>query len=80
VIELLYQYYTTNSIPDIVRSINNKSQFMKEENVEEIKDGSEQVDGGEAEDYVHLEPMVHYLTQDFEIMAAPLHVVKRMNT
>jgi len=29
--ELLYQYFTTNQVPDIVRSINNKSQFKKEE-------------------------------------------------
>tara|TARA_B110000285_G_C14629300_1_gene382637 strand:- start:8 stop:202 length:195 start_codon:yes stop_codon:yes gene_type:complete len=30
------------------------------------------------EDNVHLEPLVHYLTQDFEIMTKPKHIVERM--
>ena len=28
----------------------------------------EGVENNEAEDYVHLEPLMHYLTQDFEIL------------
>jgi len=31
VIELLYESFTTNNVPDVVRSINKKNQLLKEE-------------------------------------------------
>ena len=31
VIELLYESFTTNNVPDVVRSINTKNQFLKED-------------------------------------------------
>ena len=31
VIELLYESFTTNNVPDVVRSINKKNQFLKED-------------------------------------------------
>ena len=70
VIELLYESFTTNNVPDVVRSINKKNQFLKEDFQDEQAD---------QDDYVYLEPLVHYLTQDFEIMTKPMHVVERMN-
>ena len=69
VIELLYESFTTNNVPDVVRSINKKNQFLKEDFQDEQAD---------QDDYVYLEPLVHYLTQDFEIMTKPMHVVERM--
>ena len=55
VIELLYQYYTVNDVGNIVKAINNKSQFVH------LEDGKDPT-VGEEEDYVYLEPMVHFLT------------------
>ena len=58
VIELLYNYFTTNQVPDIIRTFNTKSQFIIEQ--KEVAD--DQVVNKDAKHYVHLEPLIHHCT------------------